>query len=391
MEPKLHITESVLLDYFHGNLTQEEAAQVLAWKEESDENRRLFDEVRTGYLRLRWGMRAQLIKGDYSSISSRIRERKRPRTFKLHHLVAVAASVAVIAVCTTLALSRYLFYPDEKVLAQFGPPPHTAILQLSDGTERYIGDQSAEMEEEDGTALTIKKGRIEYDDKGKTAEGNEEAPLYNKVSVPRGSGQYRVVLADGSVVWLNSDSWLEYPVKFGKEERRVRMGGEAFFQVARNESSPFRVESGQQIVTVLGTEFNISAYPSEPLLTTLASGSVKVSVKGDAGNVVTLIPGEQSEFQGHMFRVRQVSVSDVLSWRSGVTSLENMTLSSALKAISRTYNVDFDVQTTQKDIVLRGSIPNAESLETVLTVLSEVADVKFKMNKDGRIKVEDKN
>ena len=389
MERKSQITESELLDFFNGKLSTGEEREILEWKEACDENRKLFDTVRKQNLVMREVVRARLIKGDYSSIRGRIGGRRR-RTFKLWY--GVAAAAVVVAVISSVVLWRDASSVDEsRTMAYIGPPARKAILEMADGGQHYLGGSGIKFEERDGAQVAISSGKVVYDKKsGEDAEEKEDVLVYNRITIPRGAGLYRISLNDGSVIWLNSDSRLEYPEKFAKGERRVRVTGEAFFDVARDTTRPFVVETARQSVTVLGTEFNVSAYPSEPEMTTLASGRVKVVPAGSMEEVV-LSPGEQSVLGTgiNSLRVRQVKVSDVVSWKDGMINIENMALSKILKVVSRAYDVDFVTESLSgEDIILRGSISSDETLEVFLAVLSKVADVKFKMNADGRIEVQ---
>lgn len=386
MERISQITESELLDYFNGKLSVAEEKQILEWKEACDENRELFDVVRKENLVMKEAVRASLIKGDYSSIRGRIGHRRR-RVFRLWHGVAAAAVIAVVV--SSIVLWRDTPVGNNKTISLIGTPARTAILELAGGERHYLGGNEIEFKEEDGAQLAISSGKLVYDKKS-GEEQEEEQLVYNKIIVPRGAGLYRIVLSDGTIIWLNSDSQLEYPEKFAREERRIRVCGEAFFDVVRDTTRPFVVETAMQSVSVLGTEFNVSAYPSEPELTTLASGKVKVMpIKGM--EAVVLSPGEQSVLSadGEQLSVHQVKVSDVVSWKDGMINIENMSLREILKVVSRAYDVDFDMNSLPaEDIILRGSVSGDESLEVFLAVLSKVADVKFKMRADGKIEVE---
>ncbi|MFR7879048.1 MAG: FecR family protein [Butyricimonas paravirosa] len=121
----------------------------------------------------------------------------------------------------------------------------------------------------------------------------EEEIIYNTVITPRGT-EYLLTLSDGSRVWLNSDSRLKFPVKFSKGMRRVELVGEGYFEVAKDTSSPFIVNSGKLEIKVTGTSFNIAAYPDEKIVqTTLVSGSVDVSCPECADTEsVSLVPNE---------------------------------------------------------------------------------------------------
>lgn len=388
MEKIPQITESELLDYFNGKLSVSEEREVLAWRGACDENRRLFDAVRKENLVMREVVRARLIKGDYSSIRGRIGESRR-RVFRWWYGVAAAAVVGIL-VSSVLIWHGFSVDEGNDAIAYIGPPARTAILELADGEHHYLGGNEIEFKEQDGAQVAISSGKVVYDKKQGENVEKEDVLVYNKITVPRGAGLYRVVLSDGSVIWLNSDSRLEYPEKFAKGERKVRVTGEAFFDVVRDTVKPFIVETERQTVTVLGTEFNVSAYPSEPVMTTLASGKVTV-MSGYGTGAVVLIPGEQSVLNtnsDHLV-VRQVDIEDVVSWKNGIINIENMALSEILKVVSRAYDVDFATESLPtEDIILRGSISSDETLEVFLAVLSKVADVKFKMRTDGKIEVE---
>lgn len=390
MERESQITESELLDFFNGKLSAAEEKEILEWKEACDENREVFDAVRRGNLVMRQVVRARLIKGEYSSIQGRIGGTRR-RSFKLWHGVAAAAAV-VVAVVASVVLWQDDAVDKRRTMASIGSPARKAILEMADGGQHYLGGREIEFKERAGAQVAISSGKVVYDKKieENVGEEKEDVLVYDRITIPRGAGLYRISLNDGSVVWLNSDSRLEYPGKFARGERRVRVTGEAFFEVARDTMRPFVVETGRQAVTVLGTKFNVSAYPSEPELTTLASGKVKVVPVHGMGEVV-LSPGEQSVLGVGVdsLRVCQVNVSDVVAWKDGMISIENMALSEVLKVVSRAYDVDFETGSLPgEDIILRGSISSDETLEVFLAVLSKVADVKFKMNADGKIEVQ---
>ncbi|WP_065219021.1 MULTISPECIES: FecR family protein [Butyricimonas] len=388
MEREYQITESELLDFFNGKLSAAEEKEILEWKEACDENREVFDAARRENFVMRQVVRAQLIKGEYSSIRGRIGGTRR-RSFKLWHGVAAAVVVAVVS---SVVLWQDDAVDKSRTMASIGSPARKAILEMANGGQHYLGGREIEFKERDGAQVAISSGKVVYDKKleENAGEEKEDVLVYDRITIPRGAGLYRISLNDGSVVWLNSDSRLEYPEKFARGERRVRVTGEAFFEVARDTARPFVVETVRQAVTVLGTKFNVSAYPSEPELTTLASGKVKV-VPVHGTEAVVLSPGEQSVLGVGVdsLRVCQVNVSDVVAWKDGMISIENMALSEVLKVVSRAYDVDFETGSLPgEDIILRGSISSDETLEVFLAVLSKVADVKFKMNADGKIEVQ---
>lgn len=390
------ITESVLFDYFNGDLSTSEAQAVREWRDMSDSNLREFENVGKAYLLMRWGMRSSFIDGNYDAIAHRIGQEKK-KDFQRSRFI----KKSLIGIVSVAVIALFLFFDfpiqwsktvKNNILQEI--PPHAAILRLSDGTQHFISSEGAEMTEQDGTLLAVNEGELTYEN-NKGAEYDHstpqhEAPLYNEISVPRGAGHYKVVLSDGSMVWLNSDSHIKYPISFSKDERRVTIVGEAYFDIAREEERPFIVETPLQTIQVLGTQFNVSAYPSEATATTLVYGAVKVTPSDREINSVVLSPGEQAVLDtfSDNISVNKISVNDVISWKDGFIGIENMSLSKILKIISRTYDVDFLTEEIDADnIILRGSIPNNEKLEVVLSVLSKVTDVKFKIEANGKISV----
>src|SRR5690606_36569752 len=142
-------------------------------------------------------------------------------------------------------------------------------------------------------------------------------------STPRG-GTYKVTLADGTVVWLNAGSTLKYPSYFGKGDRVVELEGEAYFDVKRIQTEnptahfqPFKVVSANQAITVLGTEFNVSAYKDEDnTKTTLVDGKVRVETLRSLENI-TLLPGEQGKNGKNGLEKNRVDVYDYVDWKNG--------------------------------------------------------------------------
>lgn len=389
METKTPFTEAELLDFFNGHLSEAEEKEILAWKDANQENRDLFETVREEQLMLKETVRARLISHDYNAIRGQVEKRHTRKTRLIWYWSAAAAVVLLVG-------SSLLFWSERKTvspstaISSIKAPSRSAILELATGEQHYLESGNIQLKEENGTQIAISNGKQIYNtEQTPQPEKQTDTVSYNRLSVPRGTGVYRITLSDGTEIWLNSDSRLEYPGQFAADERRVRVSGEAYFKVHRDTNRPFIVETPRQSVTVLGTEFNVSAYPSEAESTTLASGSVSVSPQ--AGTPTTLVPGEQAVLDSitHTLSVHKVNVNNVISWKNGIISIENLSLSEILKIVSRAYNVDFvSAIPPSEDIVLRGSVSSEESLEVFLSVLSKIADINFKMRTDGKIEVQ---
>lgn len=197
----------------------------------------------------------------------------------------------------------------------------------------------------------------------------------NKLIVPRG-GQYKIMLADSTVVIVNSESELEFPTQFTGVERRIKMIGEGYFEVVKNKNKPFIVESGTQEVTVLGTKFNIRAYRGDQnIVTTLVEG--KVRVKSSTGEVI-LHPGDQSLFDGNNIRVSAAKLAVNIAWKNDLFVFESEPLGHIMQQVARWYKADVSFE--NKDLAylrFTGSISKYQDIQQVLQLLEMTGKVKF--------------
>lgn len=307
--------------------------------------------------------------------------------------LAIAASIAI---CCTLG---YLFFPrhqTEVLSAQAinggtdaKPGADKAILKLANGTSIVLNDnaQSTILNEAGLKITKTKDGMLVYEAAAVSTAGSKL--VYNELITPLGA-KYKIVLPDGTRVWLNAGSSLRYPMAFDTKERRVELKGEGYFEVQKvnsgNGKVPFYVETPTQIVQVLGTEFNISAYDDDQVVkTTLISGKVNVS---DRSNNLqeTLNPGEQAvQINGGAFKVTKVNTESSISWKNGNFMFEDMYLRDIMKQLCRWYNVEIDesqIPQTRYNIF----ISRNETLQSVLNMLGSTGNLKFQLN-NNRIKI----
>lgn len=195
--------------------------------------------------------------------------------------------------------------------------------------------------------------------------------------VPNGEKK-TITLPDGTEVILNSGTLFIYPEQFTNEERRVYLSGEGFFDVARNEESPFVVRTGRLNVKVLGTRFNMEAYPDEKsIFTTLNKGSVKVYLPEKESDGVVLKPDEQVVYNSDSknFSLRQVDSEDYSGWTEGEIRFIQKPLSSVLKTLGRIYNVEFRYNDKIKlEELYTISFKSDETIEQVIHVLKSIID-----------------
>ena len=291
--------------------------------------------------------------------------------------------VAAVLIFGTVGVSWFIFSPkaDDTIVSEMNilPGGNKATITLADGRVLTL-DESRE-------GIIIEGQEVTYNDGTSTVLALESSsPQMLTLTTPRG-GTYRVTLADGSMVWLNAESTLKYPSHFAKGERVVELEGEAYFEVKRvqTESSdvhfqPFKVVSANQTITVLGTEFNVSAYHDEDdTKTTLVDGKVRIQAAQDRKNI-TLFPGEQGiTGQGGLGK-NKVDVSDYIDWKNGEFVFRNETAKEVLHRIARWYDIEIDYRKyLPADEIFSGSISRQSNLQTVLNIMQEAGDLAFEI------------
>jgi ferric-dicitrate binding protein FerR (iron transport regulator) len=245
-------------------------------------------------------------------------------------------------------------------------PPGTnrAVLTLSNG-KRVLLDSvpGGKIATQGGATVTRLGNAVNYTRSG--ADSGEL--LYNTITTPKG-GQYAIVLADGSKVWLNSASSLRFPAVFKGNERKVELEGEGYFEIQKNARMPFTVSVGQMNVQVLGTHFDIMAYSDESTInTTLLEGAVAVR----AGEQVQRpLPGQQVALgAGHRMVLRQADIEKTMAWKNGFFEFDQMDLAAIMRQVARWYDVEIFYQTAPDHTPLGGSISKGLSLAEVLNLL----------------------
>ncbi|SDL79861.1 FecR family protein [Pedobacter antarcticus] len=276
---------------------------------------------------------------------------------------------------------------DEPLIqAAIKPGSNRATLTLSDGTGLVLDSNYNELpgDKFPGMVFKTERGLLSY--KNIRVNDLRKSSLNRLVlSTPRG-GQYRVILPDGTKVWLNAASSLIFPVVFDEKERTVHLSGEAYFEVAKRVSLPFTVCAKGLQIRVLGTHFNLSAYPEEPISsTTLLEGSVIIVPK--AGTTLKrLLPGEQAvvdEASGSVI-VTKADTEGATAWKDGYFSFDNESLETILRKLERWYDVTvcYDNQDLRK-LQYTGILSRNKDIAQVLRKFELTNTVKFRIK--GRI------
>ena len=252
------------------------------------------------------------------------------------------------------------------------PGRSKAMITLANGEKIVLGDKKQQLIGEDGTLLNLDSAIVEYKGKQKTP-----ALVYNTIDIPIG-GEYQLVLADGTKVWLNADSKLRFPVSFTAERREDYLVGEAYFEVAKDSAREFWVHAGAMDVKVLGTSFNVKAYERlETVATTLVEGSVEVAC---AGKSFQIVPGEQFVYDknNRVMDVRMVDTESYVSWKDGYYKFRQTTLEEIMETLSVWYGLNvFYVNESAKQVEFTGKVRRYEDARMLLDKFEQTGDVVF--------------
>ncbi|WP_302298548.1 FecR family protein [Butyricimonas virosa] len=363
-----------------GKLSESEERQLSGWRKVSDENERAFQRmISEDFYTI--GME-KLEMYDSRVAYGRFLQKKYQQRRKRRFLINMAR-VAAVALPFVIALVLYVGLNREEeqmvrpsLASNILPGTSKAVLTLANGQMIPLGKEATDSTIiTDGTQISASGSGVTY------ASGVEsESVVYNKLEIPRG-GEFCLTLSDGTRVWLNSETSIQYPVAFGAKERRVFVQGEAYFEVAKDAKKPFTVQFMSSSVTVLGTSFNIRAYPEEKRSqTTLAEGSVRIYSPGSS---MLLKPGEQAEvsaLSGEMVK-QEVEVKNFTSWKDGRFVFEQQSLEDIMRTLERWY----DIRVIFKDegakrISLSGNMKRYGDFSQVMKMLQMTGDVRFELH-----------
>ncbi len=311
---------------------------------------------------------------------------KQTPTVRKMSLPQLLIRVAAVVIGISLIGATYFFFSrgKQKEIAQtdkqehhnnkdLAPGGNKAILTLANGAQIILDSAANGTLAQQGNTKVVKlaNGRLAYNSTG----NRQTAVLYNTMSVPRG-GQYKLTLPDGTEVWLNAASSIRYPTAFTGTERKVEISGEAYFEVAHYTAAgtgkriPFKVmmNNGEEI-EVLGTHFNVNAYPEEGnVKTTLLEGAVKLTQHHIS---VLIKPGQQAALTEKGFKIDNPDIEKVIAWKTGFFDFDNLDLVSIMRQISRWYDVDIVYDGRLTTPKFGGRISRDLPLSSVLKMFEE--------------------
>jgi transmembrane sensor len=367
----------------HEDLTEAELSELRKWLEESPDHEDLFDDLSNS---AKWDKEiAPLLAKDgratWNKIQDRVEALSQSETVhRIHWRPYAAAAAVVILLGASWLIWKNKATPrkeetvsnERKLNDELYPVHFSARLTLDDG--RIISLDSAKA----GDIAFQGKTRIQKPDSNSlnyvTSSNDNSAPKYNTVSTGKGS-MFLLILPDGSKVWLNSGSGIRFPVAFAGNTRSLELSGEAYFEVVKIKEKPFIVKTAYSNVRVLGTHFNINAYPEEHRMkTTLLEGSVQVSNGRDS---VLIKPGQQagSSIPGKI-EIDSANIEQVMAWRNKLFWFERTPFNEIMTQVSRQYDIEVKYE-GQPGNSFSGILPQNLPLTSLLSLLERGGNVHF--------------
>ncbi|SEP08055.1 FecR protein [Mucilaginibacter gossypiicola] len=364
--------------YLAGQTTAAEKEQLLNFFESFQGDTDEWDEKVIG---VRQELEGRMLNNIRQAIAQPVLN-KSPKVVSLHFFRNVAAAAILLAVSGTAVYHWYHKHEQQQLAAQnkavvkhdVDPGDNRAVLTLANGSKLILDSARIGLLNQTGNISVnkTKDGQVVYS----ADKDQQNGPVaYNTISTPRG-GQYQVVLADGSKVWLNSASSLKFPTVFTGNERTVDLTGEGYFEIARNKAKPFNVKVKDINVTVLGTHFNIMAYNDEAAVkTTLLEGLVRLT----QGNVSDMLkPGQQGVINDKGIKIIDVDTDEAVAWKNGFFDFERANIQDIMKQLSRWYGTEVMYEGKIPDDEFVGKIRRDVKLSQVLHIL-ELSHVRFRI------------
>jgi fecR protein len=361
----------LIISSLEGTASEEELLVLQKWLEESEQHFLLFHAYRQDWIQAGCVQRYQTEEA-WKKVERRLFHRMPVKHLFLWTRIAGYAALVVLMIA-----AGYVFIRRDQdknrayvVEGNIEPGGKKAILVLGSDEKVVLGDEAEETLLA-GNMTVKKEGNTLVYDRQKNGEGEEE---YNRLITPRG-GEYAVVLADGTKVWVNAESELRYPVQFSGTERKVYLKGEAYFAVTKQVGKPFVVCVGDSRITVLGTEFNVRNYQDEVVATTLVKGAVRIH---DAGRECDLLSGQQAVIETDGIRVREVDTDLYTAWKDGYFIYREKTLEDIMKELSRWYDFTYDCQSEElKRMTLTAKLRKFDRVEDIFDILKRTGRLDF--------------
>lgn len=369
----------LIIKKLQNNLSHKEEKIFTKWYSEKKEHQRYFDKVLKKYNTTFTDIDVEKA---WMVLRTKLKQKKQRQKWWKYAVALIVVSIASIPYVYKNNI-KSKEQKQVKTIQRVKPGTNKATLTLENGSQVILSENkklTSPNSNVDGKKIIYKKKTI----------NKKEAVKYNYLTVPRG-GQFFATLSDGTKVWLNSDSKLKYPVAFVKnQDRSVELiYGEAYFEVSpssKHNGVKFNVKTQQQLITVLGTQFNVQAYKDEnTIITTLVEGRINMDygVKNQE-----LHPSQQAIFnvKDEKFTVKNVEVYDYIAWQRGIFSFRNKSLEEIAKVLSRWYDIDIVIENKElQTTTFNGILSKDQKLKTILEIINKTNPISYFIEKDKMV------
>ncbi|MFA5650506.1 MAG: FecR domain-containing protein [Proteiniphilum sp.] len=299
------------------------------------------------------------------------------RKRNLRRFTYAAAACATLLVISVFYIQKGMNQSGEDLIASsnyiVGNELESEDILFITGNKTISFRSNVDIQIDDGQTAQVRS-----EDEG-TEEISIEQHTINKLIVPYGK-RSQITLSDGTRVWLNSGSSLEFPSTFAGKTREIHLSGEMYIEVAPDKEKSFYVHTSAYEVKVYGTKFNISSYSGSLSSVVLVEGSV--SLRSDDEQEVFLSPEEQAVYSESTgtFETRKVNVHAFTSWKEGYLTFEDTPITEALKQIGRYYNLsfNFDDDVSFHGLTCTGKIILSNNLDNVMKALTLISSTKYR-------------
>ncbi|MGN6415951.1 MAG: FecR family protein [Pseudobacter sp.] len=363
--------------YFEGIATEEEIAALHRWYEEADETDAAIVEATPAQFEDMGASMLQHLKMKLEA--GRMEAPIRRAGFNWKYIAAAMVTLVIGAGGLWLYNRNEQPKTEQQPIATVADHPpggDGAILTLSNNQQFNLDElKDGVVMKEKGVEIVKNGNEVSY----VIAPQATGVVGFNTISTARGQ-KFRITLPDGSVASLDAASSLQFPASFEGNERKVFVTGQVYLDVAQNSKKPFVVSANGFQVNVLGTKFNINAYPDDPIkYVTLLQGSVQMT--DDKGTVARkLVPGNQGRLGagGELSVVPQADLEVVMAWHEGAFQFRDTEIRQVLTQLSRWYQVDVEIRLKDEARYFTGRISRSSSLNAVLEIL-RLSDINFKL------------
>lgn len=364
----------LIAGYMNDELSTRERRDLELWRQNSAANEQMFQRLSSseylGSAMARYGGTELRNDAAWQAVADRTTRKKQRR---MHRAIRIGAAAACLAAAITFAVRFTAPHQPESDAAAVARLNERPMLILPDGTSMLLDDESKGL-----PIITNTLAERYADTLAANSSEDAAAKCFHTLKVPRGC-TYPLILADNTVVYLNADSELTFPVEFAPNQRRVFLRkGEAYFKVTRNEKAPFVVEAGPVSVEVLGTAFGIRAHEGEQnIRTVIESGRVRMDANGCS---VTLEANEQGSFEYGSGRIEVAPANSqyLLAWVRNRLAFDNVPLRSIMAELARYYSFSpVFLDSLAGDIPFSMNMQKEEGPDGVLRMIERTGKVSF--------------